>query len=90
MGEYRGIMQNELWVMGYELIFPVNSVGQHQNLWVTAEYGLIQLWIISELTVYSIASTCISILEYLWTSECHKYLRLQQVLYNYDQVFSNA
>ncbi|KAK0224857.1 hypothetical protein EDD85DRAFT_940850 [Armillaria nabsnona] len=42
MGVYRGILPNELWVMGYELIFPVNKVGQHQNLWVTTKYGLIQ------------------------------------------------
>ncbi len=31
--------------------FPANEVGQHENLWVTAEYGLIQVWVITEATV---------------------------------------
>ncbi len=59
MGVYRGILLKKLWVMGYDrvmgygLIFPANEVSQHENLWVTAEYGLIQVWVITEATVTS-------------------------------------
>ncbi len=28
--------------MGYAIILPVNEVSEHQNLWLTAEYGLLQ------------------------------------------------
>lgn len=61
MGVYRGILPKKLWVMGYDrvmgygLIFPANEVGRHENLWVTAEYGLIQVWVITEATV---CATC--------------------------------
>ncbi len=39
-------------VMGYALILPANELGGQQNLWVTAEYGLIQVCVISEATVF--------------------------------------
>ncbi len=38
-------------VMGYALILPANELGGQQKLWVTAEFGLIQVWVISEATV---------------------------------------
>ena len=38
-------------VMGYALKSPANEVSQQKNVWVTADYGLRQLWVISESTV---------------------------------------
>lgn len=48
-------------VMGYAIDFPAYQLGGSEKVWVPTEYGFIQIWVISESTVYitTSASLCV-------------------------------
>ncbi|KAF9447939.1 hypothetical protein P691DRAFT_670388, partial [Macrolepiota fuliginosa MF-IS2] len=50
----------DLWVMGYHRVMgywskiPIHQHCPKKNLWGITDYGLLELWVITESTVYSI------------------------------------
>jgi len=46
-----GFSSGGVWVMGYGMHFPAYQVGGLAELWVNTGYGLIQVWVITGLTV---------------------------------------
>jgi hypothetical protein len=41
-------------VMGYDMHFPANQLGGPQKVWTIREYGLSQVWVKAEATVYPV------------------------------------
>ena len=52
MGLQKGMGYWVLESMGYASKIPANQLGSQENVWVIGEYGLSEVWVMRELTVY--------------------------------------
>ena len=55
--------------MGYGHQFSANQLGGPKNVWVMPKYGLLEVWVIGGLTVYTLCN-----LGYIFQQDCSRAL----------------